>query len=117
MHMHVDQARQDGLTSGIDRLGIERFRVGKTSVVNLGDLSTLHEHRARLDHLAIADKDARVLDQPRLTAPEIARQDACLDQVVLTPRLVSAEEEKRQQHHQHPELGRGAQLFLLLPAK
>ena len=62
--MHVDQARQDGLARGIDWLGIERFRIGKIAVVNLGDLSASHEHRARLDHLAIADKDARILDQP-----------------------------------------------------
>ena len=115
--MHVDQSRQDGLAGGVDGLGVELLRVGKAALVDLGDLSAPHENRARLNYFPIADKDARVLDQPGLPAPEIARENPRLDQVVLTPRLVSAEEEEREQHHQHPKFGRSAQLFLLLPAK
>ena len=41
MHMHVDQARQHGLARGVDRLGVERFRVGKVAVVDLRDLARL----------------------------------------------------------------------------
>ena len=105
MHMHVDQARQDRLAGGVDRLGVELLRLGKAPLVDLGDLSALHENRARLDYFPVADKDARVLNQPGLPAPEIARENPRLDQIVLTPCLVSAEEEEREQHHQHPKFG------------
>ena len=94
MHMHIDQPWKNRLAGGIDRLGLERFRIGKCAVVNLGNLATFHEHRARLDHLAVTDKNARVLNQPRLAAAQIARQDLRLDEVMLAPRLISTEEEK-----------------------
>ena len=39
------------------------FRVRNVAVVDLCDLPVLHQHRAVLDHLPVADEDARIADQ------------------------------------------------------
>ena len=93
-----------------------RLRIGRGAFVNLRNLPLPNEHRAGLDHLAVADKNARVLDQPAMPAVQVAREQSRLHEVVLAPRLIRAEEEKRQQHHQHPELRGGARVFLLSPS-
>ena len=76
--MHVDQTGQHRLAGGVDRLGVQRFRVRKTSFVDIVDLAVAHQHRAGLDHLAVADKDARILNQPVMSAGALAIENSRL---------------------------------------
>jgi len=62
-------------------------------------------------------KPGRIMFELDGVPPEVAREDPRLHQIVLTPGLISAEKQERQQDHQYPELGRGAQFLLLLPAE
>ena len=76
--MHVDQSRQHGLARGFDRFRVQALRIGKGAFVNLGDFSAANQDRAGLDHLAVADKDARILNQEGAPAFDVALQDFCL---------------------------------------
>ena len=63
MHMHIDQPWQQRLTCSFDRLRIQRLCVGRGAFVNLRNLSLPNKNRTGLDYLAVADENARILDQ------------------------------------------------------
>ena len=89
------------------------FIVGINQVVWEPAANTLHfesdeqlDHHARvLDHLAVADKDARVLDETRPAAGHVARLNFCLRQIFAAPGLIDPKEKERSERGQHPKLG------------
>ena len=117
MNVNVNQSRKNSLTRRFDRFGIKGLGVRKAAFINFGNLAALEQNGAGLDHLAVANEDARIWMEPGLSAPEFARQNARFHKVVLTPGLIGAESEERQENKQDPKFGRGPELFLLLPAK
>ena len=75
--MHIDQSGQHRFTYRLDWLRLQRFRFRRGAFINLRDLAPANQDRTRFDYLAVADKNTRVLNEPRAPAVAIARENFC----------------------------------------
>ena len=117
MHVHVDQAGQQRLASGLDRVGAQRLGVGRGTREDFGNLAVLDQHGALIDYGAIAQEQARIADQSGAAALDVAAQNLRFGDIGLGVHLPGAQDDERTQHGQQPELRGGSQLLFLLPAE
>src|SRR5438270_6610882 len=115
VHMHVDQPRKNSFAGRVDRVCVQGFRIGGVSLIDIFDPTVVDQDGARLNDRAVADKDARILNEPIMPARAFALENPCLGQFLPAPNLITAEQKERQESDQHPEFGGRSQLFLLLP--
>src|SRR5207237_511570 len=75
MHMYVNQAREHGLPGGLDRIGVEELRIRWCAFIDFSNFTLLDENRSGLYDLSIAYENTGVLDEPVVTAPQVALDD------------------------------------------
>ena len=116
MNMGIDQAGQQSLARALHHLRLELIGIGRGAFVDGGDLAVADQHGAVLDDLAIAGEDARVADQERAGALQIAVQRGVVAQMLLAIRFPRAHHDERRQHGDHPELVARRGSFLPSPS-
>ena len=103
VHVHVDQPRQQRLARAFHHIGADLIGIRPGALLkDLVDLAVAHQHRAVLDHLAVAHEDARIANQKRARALQVAEQRLVLAEVLLAVGAIASHHQERRQHRQHP---------------
>src|SRR5580658_933303 len=117
MHMHVDKSGKDRLSGSLDNFRLYRFRIRPRSLVYFGNLSPANQHAPALNHLAVPDEDSRASNQIGIAAPELAVQNFGFNNARACVHLPCAQQQKRGEHPQQPQLCRSLDLLFFFPAE
>jgi len=115
--VRVDQAGQQRLARTLHDIGAEAAGVGNGAIVDIDDFAVVHEHAGVLLDRAIAEEHARVFDEERAGALEIAHDGGVLADVLLGVGANAAHDQEGREHAGHPKLVAGREFLLFFPAE